>query len=312
MSLGEIESIHLPVLCDEVLQFLEPHKGGWFLDATIGLGGHAQSILELAAPRGRLIGIDRDAEVLELAARRLFAFQGSLQLVHSNFSEIRQIAAQRNVEAFRGILADLGVSSLQLSSPDRGFSFQMDGPIDMRMDRELDLTAAEVVNHYPERDLANMLFTYGEERRSRTIAKAIVKARPLRSTKTLAQVIAKAVRSRGHSRVHPATRTFLALRIYVNDELSRIPGFIRSAAELLAPGGRLAIISFHSLEDRIVKDGFRNLSRECICPPQIPQCQCGHQPLLRIITKKPVVAGERELERNPRSRSAKLRVAEKV
>jgi 16S rRNA (cytosine1402-N4)-methyltransferase len=259
-----------------------------------------------------LLGIDRDVEALHLAAQRLARFRGQYQLVHGRFSEIREIAAQKGIESFQGILADLGVSSLQLDSPERGFSFQKEGPLDMRMDRGLDLTAGEIVNHYPERDLANLIFTYGEERHSRRIARAIVKARPLRSTKVLAEVIAKATRFGAHQQIHPATRTFLALRIFVNDELAQISKFIQAAADLLASGGRIAIISFHSLEDRVVKECFRKLSRNCVCPPATPLCQCGNRRWLKLVTKKPVVPSQAEIERNPRSRSAKLRVAEKI
>ena len=312
MASQPTRSVHVPVLLEEVLQFLEPQRRGLVLDATIGLGGHASAILDLAGPAGHLLGIDRDVEALDLAAQRLARFRGQYQLVHGRFSEVREIAAQRGIERFQGILADLGVSSLQLDSPERGFSFQKEGPLDMRMDQDLDLTAAEVVNHYPERDLANLIFTYGEERHSRRIARAIVKARPLRSTKALAEVIAQAIRLRAHQQIHAATRTFQALRIFVNDELAQIPKFIQAAADLLASGGRIAIISFHSLEDRVVKECFRKLSRNCVCPPEILLCQCGNRRWLKLVTKKPVVPSQAEMERNPRSRSAKLRVAEKI
>ena len=305
-------SVHVPVLLEEVLRLLQPQRGGLFLDATVGLGGHARAILDATGRAGHLLGIDRDAETLNMAAQRLAPFRGHYQLVQANFSEVREIAAQKGMEHFQGILADLGVSSLQLDSPERGFSFQKEGPLDMRMDRGLDLTAAEVVNHYPERDLANLIFGYGEERHSRRIAREIVKARPLRSTKALADVIAKAVHSRGYRRIHPATRTFQALRIFVNEELTQIPRFIEAAADLLASGGRIAIISFHSLEDRVVKECFRKLSRNCACPPEILLCQCGNRRWLKLVTKKPVVPSQAEMERNPRSRSAKLRVAEKI
>jgi 16S rRNA (cytosine1402-N4)-methyltransferase len=305
-------SVHVPVLLEEVLHLLQPQRGGLFLDATVGLGGHASAILDAAGRAGHLLGIDRDAEALNIAAQRLAAFRGQYQLVQANFSEVREIAAQQGIEHFQGILADLGVSSLQLASPERGFSFQKEGPLDMRMDQGLDLTAAEVVNRYPERDLANLIFRYGEERHSRRIAREIVKARPLRSTKALADVIAKAVHSRGHQRIHPATRTFQALRIFVNEELTQIPRFIEAAADLLASGGRIAIISFHSLEDRAVKECFRRLSQNCVCPPEVPLCRCGNRRWLKLVTKKPVVPSQAEMESNPRSRSAKLRVAEKI
>jgi 16S rRNA (cytosine1402-N4)-methyltransferase len=312
MASHRIEPIHLPVLLQEVVQFLQPQHGGLFIDATIALGGHASAILEAAGAGGRLLGIDRDAEVLDLAAHRLAKFRGQYELVHANFSDIQEIAALKGIEKVQGIIADLGVSSLQLESPDRGFSFRSEGPLDMRMDRQLDLTAAEVVNRYSERDLANLIFTYGEDRHSRRIARAIVKARPLRDTKALADVIAKSIPARGYQRIHPATRTFQALRIFVNDELARIPQFIRGASRLLASGGRIAVISFHSLEDRMVKGCFRSLSQDCVCPSGISPCRCGNQRVMSILTKRPVIPSEAELERNPRSRSAKLRVAERL
>ncbi len=312
MTHPETHSVHQPVLCDEILGFLQPEQGGLFVDATVGLGGHASAILQAGGGRSKLLGIDRDAEALSLAEIRLEEYRGRYQLVHANFAELDAIGVQRHIEGCQGILADLGVSSLQLDSAERGFSFQKEGPLDMRMDQDLALTAGEVVNHYPERDLANLIFNYGEETRSRGIARAIVHARPIRTTKVLADVVARAIKARGHQRIHPATRTFQALRIFVNEELKAIPQFIRFAAALLASRGRIAVISFHSLEDRLVKETFRSLSQDCICPPGIPECRCSHRKLLRLITKKPVVPSQEEMERNPRSRSAKLRVAEKI
>ncbi|HEU0004662.1 MAG TPA: 16S rRNA (cytosine(1402)-N(4))-methyltransferase RsmH [Terriglobia bacterium] len=311
MTHMDAESIHLPVLLEEVLNFLRPERGGLFVDATIGLGGHAQALLT-AGNQVELLGIDRDAEALLRANGRLVDFQGRYYLAHANFAEIGEIAAQKGVRSCQGILADLGVSSLQFDSADRGFSFQREGPLDMRMDREAELTAGEVVNHYSEKDLANLIFNYGEEHRSRSIARAIVAARPIHSTKTLAEVVCRALHARGYRRIHPATRTFQALRIFVNDELGRLPLFIHSAVDLLSSGGRLAIISFHSLEDRIVKETFRLLSHECVCPPGILQCQCRQKKLLKLLTKKPAVPSEAEISRNPRARSAKLRVAERI
>ena len=307
----DLESTHLPVLLEEVMDFLQPQGGGLFIDATLGLGGHAQAILA-AGPRTELLGIDQDSEALSRANQRLTSFRGRYHLVQANFAEIGEIAAQKGVQSVRGILADLGVSSLQLDSADRGFSFQREGPLDMRMNREADLTAGEVINHYGEKDLANLIFTYGEEHRSRSIARAIVAARPIHTTKALADVVYRAVHARGYQRIHPATRTFQALRIFVNDELGRLPRFIRSAVDLLSSGGRLAIISFHSLEDRIVKEAFRSLSRKCICPPGTTSCQCGKKELLKVLTKKPAVPSDAEISRNPRARSAKLRVAERI
>jgi len=306
------ETIHLPVLLDEVLNFLQPERGGFFVDATIGLGGHARAILSAGNQVQQLLGIDRDAEALIRVNEQLADFQGRYHLVHANLADIGEIAAQKGVQSCRGILADLGVSSLQFDSADRGFSFQREGPLDMRMDREAELTAGEVVNHYSEKDLANLIFNYGEEHRSRSIARAIVAARPIHNTKMLADIVYRAVHARGYQRIHPATRTFQALRIFVNDELGRLPLFIRSAVDLLSSGGRLAIISFHSLEDRIVKETFRSLSHECVCPAGISQCQCGQKKLLKLLTKKPAVPSEAEISRNPRARSAKLRVAERI
>lgn len=307
----DLESTHLPVLLEEVVNFLQPERGGLFVDATLGLGGHAQAILR-AGTRTEVLGIDQDSEALNRANQRLAEFQGRYHLVQANFAEISEIAAQKGVPSVRGILADLGVSSLQFDSADRGFSFQREGPLDMRMNREADLTAGEVINYYGEKDLANLIFTYGEEHRSRSIARAIVAARPIHSTKALAEVVYRAVHARGYQRIHPATRTFQALRIFVNDELGRLPRFIRSAVDLLSSGGRLAIISFHSLEDRIVKEAFRSLSRKCVCPPGMTSCQCGQKELLKVLTKKPAVPSEAEISRNPRARSAKLRVAERI
>jgi 16S rRNA (cytosine1402-N4)-methyltransferase len=309
---NESSPIHLPVMVTEVLEHLTKGSGGSFIDATVGAGGHARAILQAVGPQGQLLGIDRDAEILDLAAERLAEFAGRCRLVHAEFSDVREVAHQSGIENCTGILADLGVSSLQLDSAERGFSFQKDGPLDMRMDRELALTASEIVNHWPEKDLANLIFNYGEERHSRRIAKAIVKARPLKRTTDLAAAIARSIPSRGSQRLHPATRTFQALRIFVNDELARIPKFIYSSIDLLKQGGRIAIISFHSLEDRVVKNAFRQMSLECSCPPGSSECQCGQRKLLKILTKKPLVPTEDEIKRNPRARSAKLRVAERI
>lgn len=304
--------LHHPVLLEEVIGSLKPRSAGFYVDATLGLGGHAEAILEASAPEGMLLGIDQDREALNLAQKRLLRYKGRHELVHANFSQLQEILAQRRIENLDGVLVDLGVSSFQLDSAERGFSFQNDGPLDMRMDRERPLTAEEIVNHYAERDLANLIYRFGEEPFSRNIARAIIKARPLRSTRQLAEVIAKATASKGYHRVHPATRTFQAMRIFVNDELSRISPFIRVAAGSLVQGGRIAVISFHSLEDRTVKETFRVLSSDCLCPPGLPQCVCGNKKILRQITRKPIQPGPFELDANPRSRSAKMRVAEKL
>ena len=303
---------HSPVLLKEVLDYLSPQPGGFYIDATIGLGGHSEAILEASETRGELLGIDRDEEALSIASHRLARFRGRYHLVHANFADLKEIAGQRGFEECNGILADLGISSLQLEKAERGFSFQREGPLDMRMDRDLALTADEVINQYSERDLANLIFQFGEEHRSRIIARAIVRSRPIHDTRALASVIAAALRSNSRARIHPATRTFQALRIFVNDELGKITPFIRSAVDLLKVGGRIAIISFHSLEDRIVKETFRQLTQECSCYRGVVHCECGKRKVLKVLTKKPVLPTDAEVRGNPRSRSAKLRVAERI
>jgi 16S rRNA (cytosine1402-N4)-methyltransferase len=307
-----LEKVHRPVLVEEVLHGLRPQSGKFYIDATIGPGGHAIAILEACSPEGMLLGIDQDVEALKIASRRLFHYSGRYEVVQANFAQLREITESRGIKECDGILVDLGLSSLQLDSAERGFSFQKDGPLDMRMDRELPLTADEIVNYYNERDLANLIYQFGEEASSRRIAAAVVKARPLHSTSELAAVVAKAVRSAGYRRIHPATKTFQALRIYVNDELNRLTQFLQSAVQLLASGGRIVAISFHSLEDRIVKDTFRALSSDCVCPPGLSECVCGHRKVLRRITRKPITPTPAEMDSNPRSRSARLRIAEKL
>ncbi|MEW5978050.1 MAG: 16S rRNA (cytosine(1402)-N(4))-methyltransferase RsmH [Acidobacteriota bacterium] len=303
---------HEPVLLAEAMRLIQPRSGGVYLDATVGLGGHSQGILEASAPSGRLLGLDQDASALSFAFERLSRFRSRCQLVHANYARIREVATQCGFVNCDAILADVGVSSLQLDTAARGFSFLKDGPLDMRMDLDLPLTAAEVVNLYREQDLANLIYQYGEEPQSRRIARAIVKARPFSSTKQLADLIARAVGRLGSRRIHPATRTFQALRIHVNDELNRLATFLRNAVDLLVPGGRIVVITFHSLEDRVVKDAFRSLSRGCTCPPGLPQCACGNQRILEVLTRKPIRPGGDEVSRNPRSRSAKLRAAERL
>jgi len=288
------EWLHRPVMLEEVIGLLQPRSRGFYVDATVGLGGHAEALLKASSPSGTLLGIDQDLEALSLVDRRLAPYTGRYQLVHANFSQLKEIAAERHIESCDGILFDLGVSSLQLDSAERGFSFQKDGPLDMRMDRELSLTADEVVNRYPEKELANLIYRYGEEPLSRRIAADIVKARPLRSTHVLAAVIAKARRFRGYQRIHPATKTFQALRIFVNDELSRLSMALRSATDLLGQGGRIVVLSFHSLEDRIVKQTFRALSSDCVCSSGLAGCVCGNRKVLRLLTRRPVQASQNE------------------
>ena len=306
---------HIPVLLQETMDWLQPRPGGRYIDATVGLGGHSAAILERSSPDGRVLAIDRDPRALELARQRLAEFADRVVWAQARFDAMAEIAAEHGFQDAQGVLLDLGVSSLQLGDAERGFSFQEEGPLDMRMGPDAPTTAEEIVNAWPEEELARVIYTYGEERRSRRVARAIVAARPLRTTRELAAVVARAVRGGGRSsggRIHPATRTFQALRIAVNAELESLEAALPEAVELLAPGGRLAVIAFHSLEDRIVKQFMARESTDCACPPGQPDCTCAHRATLRRLTRKPVRAGEDEVGRNPRSRSARLRVAERL
>jgi 16S rRNA (cytosine1402-N4)-methyltransferase len=291
---------HVPVLLQEVIDFLRVRAGGFYVDCTLGMAGHSAEVARLLGPEGHLIGFDRDPEALELGranldrvCEELGSQAPKVTLIGEAFSTAAEHLEPASVD---GILADFGVSSLQLDEARRGFSFQADGPLDMRMDTRSGLTAAQVVNEENERELANLIYEYGEERRSRRIARAIVRGRPLTTTGELARIVAAAAPAMKSDRIHPATRTFQALRIYVNRELEEITALMQAAPKLLRPGGRLAVISFHSLEDRIAKDSFREGAR---------------QGIWEILTKKPATATEEEMDRNPRSRSAKLRAAEK-
>ena len=304
--------MHIPVLLQDVITALRPHPGGVYLDATVGAGGHAAAILEHSSPDGQLFGFDQDQRALELTAQALSRFGQRVHLIHANFDRLAEIAQGQQIPPVDGLLLDLGVSSMHLDQPERGFSFQADGPLDMRMDSTGGQTAADLVNYLPEEELANLIYRYGEERHSRRIARAIVKARSIRRTAELAQIVAKAA---GYSRqeqvrIHPATRTFQALRIATNDELGALERVLPQAIARLKPGGRLAVISFHSLEDRIVKQFFRQESQDCICPPEQPVCTCRHKAIIDIITKRPIVPNLSEIDANPRARSAKLRVVE--
>ena len=289
---------HTPVLLREVIAGLQPRSGGWYIDGTVGGGGHAAAILEASAPDGRLLGIDCDPAALSAAAARLAPYGERVTLVRGGFREIGRLATDSGFIQVQGVLLDLGVSSYQLDTPERGFSFQASAPLDMRLDPDAPVTAAHLVNNLPEQELADLIFRYGEERGSRRIARVIVEARqrkPLTTTDELAMLVSRALGGR-RGRIHPATRTFQALRIAVNDELASLEAALPQIVELLAAGGRMAIISFHSLEDRIVKHFMR------------AEAQAGR---LRIITRKPVEASNKEQQDNPRSRSAKLRVAER-
>jgi len=305
---------HYPVLYKEIIHALQPTGGGFYVDGTLGAGGHAWGILEASDPDGRLLGLDLDPQALELARERLAPFGSRAILVQASYTTLNERLAALGWEAVDGILLDLGVSSMQLDTPQRGFSFMMDAPLDMRFDPANPVRAADLVNTLPEAELANLLFTYGEERRARQIARAIVKARPLHTTLQLAEVVAGAVgrRAAPGARIHPATLTFQALRIAVNRELEALQAVLPQAVAALAPSGRLAVISFHSLEDRLVKTFFRRESKDCLCPPRQPVCTCGHQASLSELTRRPIRPQEAEVQNNIRSRSARLRVAEKI
>lgn len=300
----------------EVLAALEPRPGGIYLDGTVGGGGHARLILEASAPDGRLIGLDRDPAALLRAGEVLAPFGDRAVLRHRNFSEAAEVLSELGIEGLDGMLLDLGVSSHQLDTPERGFSFRAEAPLDMRMDPTAGETAAEVLNTADAAELARIFREYGEERWAGRIARRIVKVReerPLRTTGELAELVRDAVPG-GHvpSRIHPATRVFQALRIHVNRELEHVDAGLRRGLDLLRPGGRLAVISFHSLEDRIVKHLFQQEAKGCLCPPRIPACICGHIPRVELLTRKGVRAGEAEVADNPRARSAILRAVRRL
>jgi 16S rRNA (cytosine1402-N4)-methyltransferase len=303
----DAEGIHVPVLLEEALNGLQVKAGGRYIDCTLGTGGHARRILEESAPDGRLLGIDLDAQAIEVARRRLAPYEERITLVHDNFSRLKDIASEQRYIAADGVLLDLGVSSPQLQQGDRGFSFQQEGPLDMRFDLEGEITASHLVNKLRERELADILAKYGEEPKAKAIARTIVKNRPLQTTLDLANLVVRTVgRQR---RLHPATRTFQALRIAVNEELRALSEVLSQIPAVLALGGRMAIITFHSLEDRLVKQFMAQEARDCICPPKVPACACDHRRTLQIVTKKPVRPSSAEIRENPRCRSAKLRIA---
>ncbi len=304
---------HQPVLLQAVLNGLavETHPAGLFIDGTLGAGGHTAAILD-ATDSARVLGFDRDPAALVIAADRLRAYGERAMLVHDSYESMGARAPSLGFGVVDGILLDLGISSMQIDQADRGFAFRTDGPLDMRFDPTSDSsTAADLVNTLDETDLADILYRYGEETDSRRIARQIVAARPLDSTQRLAEVIARAIPSAHKGKIHPATRSFQALRIAVNDELGAVERVLPIALNLLAPGGRLAVISFHSLEDRIVKQYFKREATDCLCPPKQPICTCGHLATIDLITRKPISADDAEIAANPRSRSAQLRIAEK-
>lgn len=300
---------HVSVLYQSIITALRPKSSGTYVDGTVGAGGHAWGILNQSSPDGKLLGLDVDDHALEIARRRLAVFADRVRLSHSSYTALSSELLTSGWDHVDGIVVDLGVSSMQIDSPERGFSFLKDGPLDMRFDPSQSVSAADIVNNSSETDLADLLWRYGDETHSRHIARAIVNARPLHTTLELAKVIAK--NSGKPGKINPATRSFQALRIAVNQELASLSSFLPQAIQALAPGGRLAVISFHSLEDRIVKQFFRLESRDCICPPEQPVCTCNHKASIIEITRRPIEAEEEEIKVNPRSRSAKLRVAEK-
>ncbi len=300
---------HIPVLYDEVLALLEPPQNGRFIDGTLGAGGHSAGILKASAPNGRVLAFDRDLEAIAFAQRRLAHFGDRIKIIHASYAKMGQLAPAEGFDQVNGILLDLGLSSRQLSAAERGFSFMATGPLDMRFDPTQGQTAADLINNLSETDLADVFWRYGEEKQSRRIAKLIVVNRPITTTTELANLIDQHVRRKG--RIHPATKVFQALRIAVNQELEAVEKGVLAAVELLKPGGRFAVISFHSLEDRFVKHTFRAMSLDCICPPEQPICTCEAHAKLRLITRKAVQASAAEIEINPRSRSARLRVVEK-
>jgi 16S rRNA (cytosine1402-N4)-methyltransferase len=312
----EAENLHYPVLLAEAIAFLAPERGGLFIDATLGLGGHSEAVLE-KSKAARVIGIDQDAAAISYARERLQKYGERFRVFHANFSRIKEIWEGAGEKRPDGILADLGVSSLQFDSAERGFSFRYDAPLDMRMNADEETeTAADLLQTLSEEEIANVIYEYGEERFSRRIARWIVERReagtPIQTTRQLADMLGKAVRTGKRDGIHPATRTFQALRIAVNHELEILADFIGDAVDILESEGRLAIISFHSLEDRIVKQTFQKLAGKCSCPPRLPGCVCGAEKKVEIITKRPVVPNEKEQQENPRSRSAKMRVCCKL
>jgi 16S rRNA (cytosine1402-N4)-methyltransferase len=317
-----MDTHHISVLCDKVIDFLSPKPDGVYIDGTVGLGGHSTAILETSAPNGRVVGIDLDVEALTIAKSRLHVFGERYSLINGNFAEMDVLLERHSVHAVDGILLDLGVSSLQLDAPHRGFSFNHTGPLDMRMgpqqelssEHETALTAMQVVNNSTVDVLADIFKRYGEERFAKRIAGRIVRARqhgPITTTTQFAEIVKQAVPQKA-SKIHPATRVFQALRIHVNAELENLSTGLEVAIPLLKPGGCLCVIAFHSLEDRIVKHCFRTWARMCICPPKTPVCICEHSPSVEILTKRPVLPSVAEIQQNPRARSAKLRAARKL
>ncbi|HEU4933391.1 MAG TPA: 16S rRNA (cytosine(1402)-N(4))-methyltransferase RsmH [Pyrinomonadaceae bacterium] len=313
--LGGIGAPHRPVLLEETLKFLAPERGGLFIDCTVGLGGHSEAILK-SSQNTRVLGMDLDPAALAYTRQRLAPFGERFRAFQANFHAINTVLQQANESEVNGILVDLGVSSLQFDSPERGFSFRFDAPLDMRMDPTSGDTAADLLQQLPESEIARIIFEFGEERHSRRIARRIVECReqgkPITTTTELADLVRHATGGHKRNQIHPATRTFQALRIAVNHELEGLGEFVESAVDLLTPEGRFVGISFHSLEDRILKRELKKLSGHCECPPRLPVCACGARKVVEVLTRRPVAPGLSEIDENPRARSAKLRACRKL
>ncbi len=305
----------MPVLVREVVEWVHHAQNGVYVDATIGSGGHAEALLTRYPDIARLIGIDQDAEAVTKARKNLAAFADRVSIIQGNFTALKAILETLHISHIDGIIFDLGVSSMQLNDPGRGFSFMAEGPLDMRMNQTSAVQATDLVNTLSAAELETIIRTYGEERWARRIARAIVEQRrlqPIRTTTELSRIICAAIPARpSPPAIHPATRTFQALRIAVNDELNNLQHALDESLAVLHSGGRICVISFHSLEDRVVKQTFRRWEKGCICPPRMPRCECGHKPKITILTRKPIIPSQDEIRNNPRARSAKLRVAEK-
>ncbi|MBQ7241158.1 MAG: 16S rRNA (cytosine(1402)-N(4))-methyltransferase RsmH [Firmicutes bacterium] len=307
-----MEFNHISVLLKESIDFLNIKPEGFYVDGTLGGGGHSEQILQMLQT-GKLIAFDRDKDAIEAAEKRLAQYKDKLIIVHDNFRNLKENLEILKIDKVDGIILDLGVSSYQLDTAERGFSYSYDAPLDMRMNEEDEFSAYNVVNEYTKEELANVIYKYGEEKWAKRIAEFIVERRPLNTTFELVEAITAAVpKSARKSGPHPAKRTFQAIRIEVNKELEGLKEDLCSMAECLNEGGRFSVITFHSLEDRIVKEAFRKLENPCECPPEFPVCVCGKKPIAKVITRKPVLPSKEEIEKNPRSRSAKLRVAEKI
>ncbi len=306
-----LELHHTPVMVPEIMNALDVQPGGRYIDGTLGEGGHSKSILTAAEPGGQVLGLDADAEAISVATERLAEFGDSFLALNVNFRDVRATALRYEFVPVHGVLFDLGVSSLQLDRESRGFSFRRSDPLDMRFSFYQKITASDIVNGYAESELADLIFHLGEDRAARRIAREIVRNRPINTSLELAEVVEKANPRRGR-KTHPATQTFQAIRIAVNDELSALETALEQAVSVLGQGGRMAVISYHSLEDRIVKNFIRKQASDCICPPGTPVCKCDHLATLKVITRRPLVPSDEEIESNPRARSAKLRVAERI